>query len=232
MTEEKRAAKIGAAYRKLGRRSSFYDGVITCSSPLGKLVNRVVWAAGPEENRRYLAKALSGVPADFCGRLLDVPAGTGVLTLPLYRRLPGARIDVLDYSEEMLAAARRRAERLGVGNVAFHRGDVGALPFGDGSFDVVLSLNGFHVFPDKEAAWRETRRVLKPGGTFCGAFYVKGQVKRADWFAARLYVRKGYFTPPFETVESLRSRLGSLYAEASVEAVGALACFVCRRPLP
>ena len=39
---------------------------------------------------------------------------------------------------------------------------------GSGSFDTVLSLNGFHAFPDKEAAYRETFRVLRPGGTFCG----------------------------------------------------------------
>jgi len=38
------------------------------------------------------------------------------------------------------------------------------------SFDIVLSLNGFHAFPDKEAAYRETYCVLKPGGIFCGCF--------------------------------------------------------------
>jgi len=46
--------------------------------------------------------------------------------------------------------------------------------FYDGSFDAVLSLYGFHAFPDKEAAYREICRVLCPGGTFCGCFYVKG----------------------------------------------------------
>ena len=49
---------------------------------------------------------------------------------------------------------------------AFSRGMWGALPFGNSSFDIVLSLNGFHAFPDKEAAWREIFRVLRPGGVF------------------------------------------------------------------
>ena len=65
-------------------------------------------------------------------------------------------------------------------NVQFRQGDVGALPYEDSSFDIVLSLNGFHAFPDKEAAYRETFRVLKPGGTFCGCFYVAGECRRTD----------------------------------------------------
>ncbi len=72
--------------------------------------------------------------------------GTGVLTLPVYRNLPRADVTCLDYSAEMMATAQKRAKLLGLKNVRFLRGDVGALPFADGSFDVVLSLNGFHAF--------------------------------------------------------------------------------------
>ena len=70
----------------------------------------------------------------------------------------------------MMAQAREKAARMQLKNVSFQQGDVGALPFADGSFDTVLSLNGFHAFPDKEAAYRETFRVLRPGGTFCGCW--------------------------------------------------------------
>lgn len=90
-------------------------------------------------------------------------------------------------------------------NVKFVQGDVGRLPFPDESFDIVLSLNGFHAFPDKEAAYHETYRVLKKGGVFCGCFYIKGQNRRTDWFANKLYTPKGFFTPPYETLDSLRS---------------------------
>lgn len=69
---------------------------------------------------------------------------------------------------------------MGLQNVQFRQGDVGALPYEDSSFDIVLSLNGFHAFPDKEAAYRETFRVLKPDGTFCGCFYVSGECRRTD----------------------------------------------------
>ena len=88
--------------------------------------------------------------------------------MPLYQTLPKTEITCLDYSPDMMAQAKEKADRLGLQNVSFRQGDVGALPFEDGSFDAVLSLNGFHAFPDKEAAYRETFRVLRPGGTFCG----------------------------------------------------------------
>ena len=103
--------------------------------------------------------------------------------------------------------AQEKASRLGLTNVCFQQGDVGALPFNDSSFDTVLSLNGFHAFPDKEAAYKETFRVLKPGGTFCGCFYVMGGFIRTDWFIKNLYQPMKFFTPPYETTESLKARL-------------------------
>ena len=113
--------------------------------------------------------------------------------------------------------------------MSFVQGDVGALPFADESFDVVLSLNGFHAFPDKEAAYRETFRVLKPGGIFCGCFYIKGGNRRTDWFIRHLYQPKGFFTPPYETQDSLRRRLEAMYAETEVGAVEGIGCFRCRK---
>ena len=106
---------------------------------------------------------------------------------------------------------------------------MGALPFPDGSFDAVLSLNGFHAFPDKEAAYRETFRVLKPGGVFCGCFYVEGEHPRTDRFIRRLYQPRHFFTPPYETVESLRQRLSGMYASARVGNLKSIAWFVCRK---
>lgn len=61
-----------------------------------------------------------------------------------------------------------------------------SLPYGDNTFDIVLSLNGFHAFPDKEAAYAEVFRVLKPGGIFYGAFYIQGESARTDWFIRNL----------------------------------------------
>jgi SAM-dependent methyltransferase len=224
-----RRTEIRNAYKQTGGHASFYDGMMTCSTIMGKAICRLVWNMDCEKNYAYLERALSGVPERFAGKLLEVPVGTGVLTMPVYRGLPGADITCLDYSPDMMSAARARAEHMGIGNVRFIQGDVGVLPFDDGSFDVVLSLNGFHAFPDKEAAWRETFRVLKPGGVFCGCFYVRGGCARTDWFIKHLYQPRGYFTPPYETEASLRERLSRMYAEADVTRYEGIACFRCRK---
>lgn len=224
-----RKDQIKSAYRVTGSNSNFYDGMMTYSTLIGKAVCRLVWNMDGEKNLRYLLKAMSGIPEDFSGKLLEVPVGTGVLTMPVYRELPKADVTCLDYSTDMMDAAWKRVRTFGISNVSFMQGDVGELPFEDESFDVVLSLNGFHAFPDKEAAYRETYRVLKKGGTFTGCFYIKGGCKRTDWFIDHLYVKKGFFTPPFETEESLRDRLNAMYEEADVSRVEGMGCFRCRK---
>ena len=65
--------------------------------------------------------------------------------MPVYRDLPDADITCLDYSENMMASAQEKAKVLGLPNIKFLQSDVGALPFEDESFDIVLSLNGFHA---------------------------------------------------------------------------------------
>lgn len=203
------------------------DGMITSTTFLDSLVNRIVWRMDKDENNEYLEKTLSPIPADFCGKLLEVPVGTGVLTMPLYKKLKNADIVCLDYSVEMMARAENRADEARINNIRFMQGDVGALPFEDERFDMVLSLNGFHAFPDKDAAYSETYRVLSKGGVLCGCFYIIGEHKRTDWFIKSLHTPMGYFTPPFETKASLERRLKSMYSEVHIETVKSMACFRC-----
>ena len=125
--------------------------------------------------------------------------------------------------------ARENADRLHLKNVTFRQGDVGALSYADDTFDIVLSLNGFHAFPDKEAAYREVFWVLRPGGTFCGCFYVKGEHKRTDWFVRHVYEKAGFFTPPYETVSSLKARLDGMYTDVDMGNLKSMAWFVCRK---
>jgi len=224
-----RKEQIRNAYKTAGKEANFYDGMMTYSTLLGKAICRIVWNMDKEKNLSYILQALSGIPENFAGELLEVPVGTGVLTMPVYKELKNAKITCLDYSKDMMASAEAKAKAQNLTNVTFVQGDVGALPFEDESFDIVLSLNGFHAFPDKEAAYRETFRVLKKGGIFCGCFYVKEECRRTDWFITHLYQPKGFFTPPFETKESLYERLSGMYEEAKVTAVEGIACFTCKK---
>ena len=219
---------IRSAYRMTGS-NNFYDGMMTCSTLSGKAVCRLVWAMNRADCEEYQDAAMAGIPENFAGRLLEVPVGTGILTMPLYQTLPDADVTCLDYSPDMMAQAREKAERMGLKNVEFRQGDVGALPFEDASFDAVLSLNGFHAFPDKEAAYREVFRVLKPGGMFCGCFYVSGQNRRTDWMIRNLYQPMKFFTPPYETASSLKNRLERMYAAVTLGNVKSMAWFACRK---
>ena len=223
-----RKEAIRSAYRMTGD-NNFYDGMITCSTLSGKAVCRLVWAMNKAENDAYLEKALSGIPEHFSGRLLEVPAGTGILTMPLYKTLRKADITCLDYSADMMKQAREKADHLHLKNVTFHQRDAGTFPYADDTFDIVLSLNGFHAFPDKEAAYRELFRVLRPSGTFCGCFYVKGEQKRTDWHVRHMYEKTGFFTPPYETTFSLKKRLENLYPAATLGTVKSMAWYVCRK---
>ena len=203
--------------------------MITCSTFSGKAVCRLVWDMNKAESDAYLEKALSGIPENFSGRLLEVPVGTGILTMPVYQTMPEADITCLDYSPDMMRQAREKADRLHLKNVTFRQGDVGALPYADDTFDIVLSLNGFHAFPDKEAAYREVFRVLKPGGAFCGCCYGKGGHMRTDWVVRHVYEKTGFFTPPYETTASLKKRLEKRYAAVTLGTVKSMVWFVCRK---
>ncbi len=220
-----RPTEIRNAYRHMGGDATFYDGMITCSTFIGRIVSLAVWNLNREKTRRYQELALSAIPADFAGRLLEVPVGTGIITMPLYQTLGKADITCLDYSPDMMARAQRLASRLRIPNIDFVQGDVGNLTFEDASFDTVLSLNGFHAFPDKEAAYRETFRVLKPGGVLCGCFAVMKENRRTDFFIKRVYTPMGYCTPPFETAASLKARLERMYRQVELTTVESMAVF-------
>jgi len=212
--------KIRNAYRS---SKNIYDDVLTQGSFWSRQYIRFFWS-GTDDNE-IARRVLSYVPDDFAGTLLDVPVGTAVFTEKKWRSLCKAQITCLDYSEDMLEQAK---ERLGdCGHISFVQGDVGDLPLEDQSCDIVLSMNGFHAFPDKKRAFRETYRVLKRGGSFIACFYIKGKSKRTDWLVRNILSKKGWFTPPFPAEEQLMKVLYKLYSEVEYHADGSIAYFKC-----
>ena len=117
----------------------------------------------------------------------------------------------LDYSKEIIAIAALQKKTENISNLSLVQGDVGELPYADESFDCVLSMNGFQAFPDRDKAFAEIFRVLKPGGCFCGYFYVKGERQLGNFLVKKVLERKGFFHPPYDTFAEAESRLRSMF---------------------
>lgn len=106
-----------------------------------------------------LVEALEIFPGE---RVLDVATGSGNGAIAAARRAWGNTVG-LDFVPELLQRARERAaaERL---EIEFVEGDAQELPFGDGEFDVAMSVFGAMFAPDQERTAAELLRVVKPGG--------------------------------------------------------------------
>jgi SAM-dependent methyltransferase len=120
-------------------------------------------------------------------RVLDVAAGNGNATLAAARRF--AEVTSTDYVPSLLDKGRERAAAEGL-DVRFQVADVEALPFPDGSFDVVLSTFGAMFAPDHERTAAEMMRVARPGGRIGLASWTP------DSFIGRLFKVIGAHVPP------------------------------------
>jgi SAM-dependent methyltransferase len=120
--------------------------------------------------------------------VLDVCCGTGVVSVTAARL--GARLTGLDLTPELIERAKENA-RIANLDIDWREGDVEKLPFGDASFDVVLSQFG-HIFaPRPEVAIAEMLRVLKPGGTIAFSTWPP------ELFVGRMFaLTAGYMPPP------------------------------------
>lgn len=119
--------------------------------------------------------------------VLDVGSGTGVVALTAARL--GARVTALDLTPELVAHARDNAALMQL-EVAFHEGDVEAMPFPDGVFDVVVSQFGHMFAPRPDVAIGEMLRVLEPGGTIAFATWPP------ELFVGRIFALVGRHAPP------------------------------------
>ncbi|HTQ00787.1 MAG TPA: methyltransferase domain-containing protein [Casimicrobiaceae bacterium] len=126
-------------------------------------------------------------------RVLDVAAGNGNATLAAARRW--ADVTSTDYVPALLERGRARASAEGL-TVRFEAADAERLPYGDASFDVVLSTFGVMFAPSQEQAAAELARVCKPGGRIGLANWTPGS------FIGELFTLLGRYLPPPAGVRS------------------------------
>ncbi|MES1205993.1 MAG: class I SAM-dependent methyltransferase [Pseudomonadota bacterium] len=157
-----------------------------------KTRQRATWATG---DYGRIGVTLQIVGEELCesvrvsaaGRVLDVAAGSGNASLAAARRF--ADVTSTDYVPELLEQGRRRADADGL-QIVTQVADAEDLPFGDGSFDVVLSTFGAMFSPDHQRTAGQLLRVVKSGG----------RIGIANWtpngFIGQLFRTIGTFVPP------------------------------------
>ena len=98
-------------------------------------------------------------------RILEVGPGTGYYTLDVSSWVGiDGKFDIVDVQQEMLDHTMARAAEIGISNITPTRADATEMPYEDGVFDAAFLVTVLGEIPDQEAALRELRRVLKPGG--------------------------------------------------------------------
>jgi ubiquinone/menaquinone biosynthesis C-methylase UbiE len=122
------------------------------------------WVEAPHPfiTRERLREILDPRPGE---RLLEIGPGTGYYTLPVAEWLSSSgRLDIVDVQQEMLDHTMRRVGERGVEHVEPALADARELPFPADTFDGAYLVTVLGEIPDQDAALRELRRVVRPGG--------------------------------------------------------------------
>ena len=142
----------------------------------------------------WMIRRLDPQPGDT---VLELAAGlgdTGLSTAHLVGR--SGRVIITDFASEMVAAARRRAEEIGVENAEFRTLDVERMDLETNSVDGVLCRWAYMLMIDPAAAFTETRRVIRPGGRLAFSVWASRERNPALSLASSILVELGYVPPP------------------------------------
>ena len=180
------------------------------------------WSAG---DFGQIAKSYETGAMDFISRLalqpgqrvLDVACGSGNLAIPAAQA--GAEVIGIDIAPNLVEQARRRAAAQNL-SIRFEEGDAEALPYENGSFDVVVSMFGAMFAPRPDLVARELARVTRAGGTIAMANWTPAS------FIGQMFKTIGALVPPPPIMPSpllwgdearLRERFGTQVAQLKVQ---------------
>jgi ubiquinone/menaquinone biosynthesis C-methylase UbiE len=164
--------------------------------------NQRFWVQAPHPfiTRDRLREALAPEPGE---RLLEIGPGTGYYALPVAEWLGSSgTLELLDVQQEFLDDTTSRAREHGLSNLVPTLADAQAMPYDDASFDGAYLATVLGEIPDRGAALRELRRVVKPAGrVVVGELFgdphmvTEGALRREAEAAGLRFERR--FGPPF-----------------------------------
>ena len=177
------------------------DKVIAqCRKPSGFFGRFVLWDMN-RHHSKLTDWGLSHVSIKKTDTILDIGCGGGRTIHKLAAIASAGKVYGVDYSDDSVAAARRKNARLiDIGRVEIKQGSVSQLPFANDTFDLATAIETHLFWPDLPNDFRETFRVLKPGGTllivaeiYKGGKHLEGVRKKI--FDKHLAARMNLLTP-------------------------------------
>jgi len=136
---------------------------------------------GPLYFEPYALEVIKRIDPTSVSIALEIAAGTGRVTRHIRECIPAtARLIASDISEDMMGEAKKKLDHL---NIEWQNIDAQELPFNDNSIDLVVCCFGYMFVPEKQKAFAEAYRVLKPGGMFLFTTWDKLEHNAASYTA-------------------------------------------------
>lgn len=165
-------------YGKIATQSKVQNETSCCGATGScSTVDYTIFSESYDKQKGYNAEADlglgCGIPTQYAGikeddSVLDLGSGAGNDCF-VARAIVGAtgHVTGIDFTEAMVEKAKNNVKKLGFENVDFVQGDIEEMPLVNNTYDVVVSNCVLNLVPDKNKAFAEIYRVLKPGGSFC-----------------------------------------------------------------
>jgi ubiquinone/menaquinone biosynthesis C-methylase UbiE len=181
---------------------------------LGALFGRTIFARGNAAFNQWVTQQLDVQPDSH---ILEVGSGPGLTLHTLAPRATTGHVVGLDRSPVMVEQAKQRnLAAIRAGRLDVLQGSAEALPFEDGSFDLVVGIHVLYFWPDPTVTLQELRRVLREGGEVAIGFYLSQYAPRLTQAAFALTGARLAESP--ESVETLLQAAG--YSDIRVAANG------------
>jgi ubiquinone/menaquinone biosynthesis C-methylase UbiE len=185
-------------YGEIADKNSSCCGPTSCCGPKSKVVDYTIMQDDYTNLKGYVADADLGLGCGLPTELAGIEQGNTVVDLGsgagndvfVSRALVGetGKVIGIDFTQEMIFKAKINNRKLGYENVEFHLGEIENMPIENDVADVVVSNCVLNLVPDKETAFAEMYRIIKPGGHFCVSDIVlKGELPEELQKSAAMY---------------------------------------------